>query len=666
MPTPNRVRDGRGHLEIQTLPDTVKAGEPFHIVVTLFNDSGQDWHTLDQYPLRLAYHWQTPSGENVVYDGCRTELPGGHLAAGAQVEVSMRIDVPATAGRYHLVLLPLQERSAWLDYLGFKPLTIEFEILSQYKDLDAPPAQNNAAKRRIGMTVDSQNCAAIPIEQIFSVKQSKNNTDTITCDSSIAASPLPIVFDGRGHLKIESYPSQVNAGDSFLILAKLFNNSDQDWHTLDKFPLSLSYHWQTLAGETVIQDGLRTALPATQVAPGEQLDVRMHIKAPNKAGCYQLVVLPVQDGSAWFDKLGFVPSSHEITVAPQTRYFSRNQKPRTSNSKLDQIYIHVGLDKTGSTSIQTFMHNNRDVLLKRYQIAYAPENYHARIASFFSETPERITHNVNNPHQKFRILDERYYEILIEYLINSIKNEANKLIISYEGFMQLNYKELSDMIIFLEHWSSNIFFVYYVRPPLSYACSAFSQMAKFGVSTEYKHPVQQHKSHLEKLIALVDKNNILVRHFDRNYLTNGCIVQDFLSLISHSENISTFIKENGFRMLESNKSLTNIAVKTSNEIVRSLYDRKINYSAAEYAAWLSEALESIEGEPVNLTEQQLERISSESTENIEFLRKEFSIDIIEKPESYLCKDSIQNFDEAIKICRMILPCTLRKAAARSQ
>jgi hypothetical protein len=73
-------------------------------------------------------------------------------------------------------------------------------------------------------------------------------------------------------------------------------------NTFDR-AVRLSYHWLSAAGETVVLDGLRTELPH-DLLPGEHVEVRVAIRAPEEPGRFVLRLTMVQEGIAWFDERG--------------------------------------------------------------------------------------------------------------------------------------------------------------------------------------------------------------------------------------------------------------------------------------------------------------------------------------------------------------------------
>jgi hypothetical protein len=72
------------------------------------------------------------------------------------------------------------------------------------------------------------------------------------------------------------------------------------WRSDAEQPFRLSYHWLTEDGLRVLQfDGLRTPFPRA-VAPGESVALAAWVRAPARAGRYQLAWDVVQEQRLWF------------------------------------------------------------------------------------------------------------------------------------------------------------------------------------------------------------------------------------------------------------------------------------------------------------------------------------------------------------------------------
>ncbi len=81
----------------------------------------------------------------------------------------------------------------------------------------------------------------------------------------------------------------------------LRNEGSATWPADGSF--ALSYHWLGGDGETVVWDGLRSALPKV-VPPGGEVELRARLQAPAEGGRYSLEWDMVHEGVAWFSRSG--------------------------------------------------------------------------------------------------------------------------------------------------------------------------------------------------------------------------------------------------------------------------------------------------------------------------------------------------------------------------
>lgn len=112
----------------QSLPP-LTAGEVTSIDIEVRNHSDQAWVGDDFRPISLSYHWLNTSGEEVLFDGLRTAIPAGGIAAHASRHASMQVQAPLEAGAYILVLTLVQEGIAWFESKGFEMGQLSIEVV---------------------------------------------------------------------------------------------------------------------------------------------------------------------------------------------------------------------------------------------------------------------------------------------------------------------------------------------------------------------------------------------------------------------------------------------------------------------------------------------------------------------------------------------------------
>jgi N-acetylmuramoyl-L-alanine amidase len=250
------------------------AGQTTTVPVSIRNIGNGTFPTTSSFPVNLAYHWTSATGANVVWDGARTPL-GGDLQSGQSVTLNPAITAPTTGGSYVLKLDLVQEGVSWFSLKGAQPGTMPVTLAG-------PVIASFGA-----------NYAILPVSGTAS------STTTV-----------PIT---------------------------LGNTSNFTWPAGGPNPVTLSYHWLTTAGKTVVWDGLRTKLPA-DVPAGQLTQVQANLKFPSAVGTYLLHWDLVQEGVSWFSGKGVRMPEQTVSVTPYVAPFyggslGVDQTPATMNAK---------------------------------------------------------------------------------------------------------------------------------------------------------------------------------------------------------------------------------------------------------------------------------------------------------------------------------------------
>ena len=126
----------------------------------------------------------------------------------------------------------------------------------------------------------------------------------------------------------------------------------------DRYAVNLSYHWLNQTGAPVVFDGLRTPLPR-DLKPGESVDLKAAIQAPEKPGRYILEVTLVQERSgAWFpDKNGAklalpvtVSEGSETSGAAQYSEKTTKSETQPAAARTAPLKKNVAIQATGKSN----------------------------------------------------------------------------------------------------------------------------------------------------------------------------------------------------------------------------------------------------------------------------------------------------------------------------
>jgi hypothetical protein len=207
---------------------------------------------------------------------------------------------------------------------------------------------------------------------------------------------------------------------------------------------------------------------------------------------------------------------------------------------MKKIIIHIGQAKTGTTTLQKYLSRNRGKLL-RQGIIYPEANMgysHGVLAIPFSNRVQRaLVSRLGSDLDEARKLSVDHWR---EVISEAETDPHSILLLSSEHFGAApDLKNLPNFIRGLSSFSGEIDFVYYVRTPSEKFTSSIQQYQKAS------HRIPRDKSpRLEYLEGLKRVANLRIRHFSRDSLINGDIVDDFCSLTNiYNRNFNPVKKE---------------------------------------------------------------------------------------------------------------------------
>lgn len=193
-------------------------------------------------------------------------------------------------------------------------------------------------------------------------------------------------------------------------------------------------------------------------------------------------------------------------------------------------HLHIGMHKTGSSSIQNYLDKNRDELLKNgfYYAEMGSPNHSAPFLYSLRFEPEKDSEIAS-----FNISSEelnRRVSLYKENLNESLNKEYTNIIFSAEAIIKLTEEELSSFKNYLLGYVDEIKVYCYVREPMPFTVSSFQQIIKtMPVFLDNQNLYPNYKSKLEKFEKIFGDTNY--RLFARNSLLNSDVTADFCSWI---------------------------------------------------------------------------------------------------------------------------------------
>ena len=190
--------------------------------------------------------------------------------------------------------------------------------------------------------------------------------------------------------------------------------------------------------------------------------------------------------------------------------------------------IHIGMHKTGTSSIQVSLYNFSDD--KYFYADLGMPNHSIPICMLFKTDPKRFKDLKDRSLQEINNIKKEAYE----RLVNSIKRSKSKtLIISGEGIRGLSKDELINFRSFLEERGFDDIKVFaYVRSPAGYMSSAFQEILKHEPLhfSQIRKCYPFYRAGFEKFYEVFGEGNVILRKFDPNRFPKGCVVRDFCNI----------------------------------------------------------------------------------------------------------------------------------------
>lgn len=112
---------------VDSVPDVVKSGAEFAVVVSVTNRSWREWSSHDPARIFLSSRILNQRGDVVTADGPRTPFPRT-VQPGEECSVYLKVRAPNEAGRFRVLVDGVHEGVAWFSDAGTPPLELTVKV----------------------------------------------------------------------------------------------------------------------------------------------------------------------------------------------------------------------------------------------------------------------------------------------------------------------------------------------------------------------------------------------------------------------------------------------------------------------------------------------------------------------------------------------------------
>ncbi len=189
------------------------------------------------------------------------------------------------------------------------------------------------------------------------------------------------------------------------------------------------------------------------------------------------------------------------------------------------VYIHGGMHKTATSSIQNLLYTNRERLKK--------------INWYYPQSGLVMQYDIGIRHYNLMVgmAWEKDYKYWGELRAELNKNLYDNIILSHENFYspEINPEEIVSQLSGFQ-----VKLVVYIRHPVDYIESCYREWIRrveqydkdISVFYHWRKEWLLHKKLLKKWDNAIGADNVIVRIFDKKYFNGGSIKNDFLSSVA--------------------------------------------------------------------------------------------------------------------------------------
>jgi hypothetical protein len=257
-----------------------------------------------------------------------------------------------------------------------------------------------------------------------------------------------------------------------------------------------------------------------------------------------------------------------------------------------KCYLHIGTEKTATTTIQNFLGINRELLIHNgYFVRNSGGSKYSNdtdlaVAAYDISHRDELCHNATSEEDFIKLQKEIVNQLIRDVSSASKENPRLKFIFSSEHFQSRLVKpgeleRLRDLLWCMGMTEVSV--IVYLRNPSEIANSLFSTSIRAGSSmiapppptNPYYSNICNHQATLTRFGSIFGEDALIPRIFDKHSFVNGSIICDFISVLGIGSEINDLCKIPG----NSNESLSPLGIRilsSLNELIPPYVDGKLN------------------------------------------------------------------------------------------
>ena len=279
-----------------------------------------------------------------------------------------------------------------------------------------------------------------------------------------------------------------------------------------------------------------------------------------------------------------------------------------------RLYVHVGMPKTATTSIQLSLAAARSTLKRGGLLYPGDEDDHARLAARFHQAKGRHFRFANRG-ESIDFAEANAAEFL-EGIAEEQAGHGGDMLLSSEYLFEIFPDRIRELDSFALSLGLELCAVCYVRHPVASATSSINQQVKMGATTLASGlaRLDWHRSDvtLRRYLAVLGRERLRVRSFD-DAVANGP-VRDLLATIGRPE-LARQVKE-----VRGNDSLSYAGVLLADRITR-------RQEKQPRISDLRSALPHLGGPEFRLPREAAAQVAERGKEEVDWLKRGFGLDL---------------------------------------